>query len=219
MTPCLRASLCAKARPPAGALVVLSVSLCPSCARTSRPRSGMVVLQDNAAASKAFHAVSSGSVSAAVEAGIVVEWLQPTGAPDDTHAGSSSATPAATLPTPPDGDAARGRGSEPHAVPAARENGAAESRRGDAADHSSNQEGGAVGRSGGRGEGEGGNRTGGASMPSFSSWQPAGSAPDDSILSHRDYESITLMRCPPPPSPCNPRTLQLPSIRCSNRNT
>ena len=136
----------------------------------------MVVFHDNSAASKAFHAVSTGCVSPAVDADINVEWLQPA-----TDAASSSSYASDSV--------RNGEPGEEHAGAGDRASGSVGSHQ-NAASHSSHDRAGAsAGANGEAGE----SSAGGSAMPSFSSWQPGG-ANDDSILNHRDYESITLMR-------------------------
>ena len=170
----------------------------------------MVVYKDNASASNAMHAIRSGSVSAAVDAGIKVEWLQTEGAQDPAaSAAGGSATPSTNMATTPacSSEAGDSRGHE--TVHLRGENDIAGSQPDAAAARAA---GGSLGQPSGhaaadetREGGGGGSSAGGGNMPSFSSWQPGAVDDSDSILSHRDYESITLMRsCPtpllPPPS-------------------
>jgi hypothetical protein len=156
-------------------------------------RSGMVVYKDNTAASNAMHAIRSGSVSAAIDAGITVEWVQAESAPDAAaSAASGSATPSTTTAATPS-EQGNGRGhesvhangdasSQPHAAAPPRAHAASDSSAEDA--------------------GGGRRSAGAASMPRFSSWQPGVDAGSESILNHRDYESVTLMRSlPPSPRP------------------
>ena len=157
----------------------------------------MVVFHDNNAASKAFHAVSTGSVSAAVEAEVTVEWLQPT---------ADAATSSSFAPDPARHGEPIGEGGENAASSASADGtGASTDSNHDAASQSSNQ-----GSGQGANREDGGSSAGQGAMPSFASWQPGGGATDDSILSHRDYESITLMRCLSSPPHATPACAHAP---------
>jgi hypothetical protein len=152
----------------------------------------MVVYKDNTAASNAMHAIRSGSVSAAIDAGITVEWVQAESAPDAAASAAGSATPSTTTAATPS-EQGNGRGHESEHA-----NGDASSQPHSAAPP------GAQAASDSSAEEAGGGRSsaGAASMPRFLSWQPGVDAGADSILNHRDYESVTLMRSlPPPPRP------------------
>ena len=173
----------------------------------------MVVYKDNASASNALHAIRSGSVSAAVDAGITVEWVQTEGAQDvAASAAGGSATPSTTTAATPacSSEAGDSRGHASENVSG--ENGhapsppdAAAPPAAQASDHAAADE--------AREGGDGGSSAGGGSMPSFSSWQPGCDAAADSILNHRDYESITLMRSSPTPSPLRAPPSFTPSTR------